>query len=144
MANKCYTYFRIAGDDFDPDDISARLGLEPFKSHRVGDLRGDGTPFDFAGWCFGRCDEYDVDSNVQIRKTIAPLLTKTAELRAIKEEFGAVFFLEIVPTIYGGEFTPQLGPDEDVIRFCYEVGAMIDIDLYLGCEGEPGCPRWEE
>ena len=143
MANECYTYFRIAGE-FDPDVISARLGLTPFKMHRVGDLRCDGTPFGFAGWCFGRCDEYDVDANVQIRKTIAPLLDKTAELRAIKEEYGAVLVLEVVPTICGGEPTPVLGPDEDVIRFCYEAGAAIDIDYYLGCEGEPGCPRWEE
>lgn len=143
MANECYTYFRIAGK-FDPDVISARLGLEPFKSHRVGDLRGDGTPFDFAGWCFGRCDEYDVDSNVQVRKTIAPLLGKMAELRAIKEEFGAILVIEVVPTIYGGEPTPDLAPAEDIIRFCYEAGAAIDIDYYLGCEGEPGCPRWKE
>ena len=143
MANECYTYFRIAGE-FDPDEISARLGLEPFKSRRIGDLRVDGVPYDCAMWCFGRCDEYDFDANVQIRKTIAPLLGKTAELRAIKEEYDAVLFLEVVPTIYGGEFTPQLGPDEDVIRFCCEAGAAIDIDLYLGCEGEPGCPRWDE
>ena len=143
MANECYTYFRIAGE-FDPDEISARLGLEPFKSRRIGDLRVDGVPYDCAMWCVGRCDEYDFDANVQIRKTIAPLLGKTAELRAIKEEYDAVLFLEVVPTIYGGEFIPQLGPDEDVIRFCCEAGAAIDIDLYLGCEGEPGCPRWKE
>ena len=143
MANECYTYFRIAGE-FDPDEITARLGLKPFKSHRVGDLRGDGTPFDFAVWHFGLIEEYDPYTDNQMRKTIAPLLDKTAELRAIKEEYDAFLFLEVVPTIYGGEPTPAIGVDEDLLRFCYEAGAAIDIDLYLGCEGEPGCPRWEE
>ena len=143
MGNKCYTYFRIAGQ-FDPDDITARLGLEPFKAHRIGDLRRDGTPFDWAGWCFGRCEEYDFDTNNQLRKTIAPLLDKTAELRAIKQQYDAILVIEVVATIYGDEPTPALGADEDIIRFCYEAGATIDVDLYLGCEGEPGCPRWEE
>ena len=143
MANECYTYFRMAGD-FDPDEISARLGLTPFKSHRIGDLRRDGVPFDWAAWCFGRCDEYDFDANVQMRKTVAPLLTKTAELRAIKEEYDAILVIEVVATIYGSDSTPGFGADEDIIRFCYEAGATIDVDLYLGCAGEPGCPRWEE
>ena len=63
--NSCYTYFRITGD-FDPDIISARLGLQPEKFWRIGDKRNNGTEYDFASWEIGRCDQYDVLTENQI------------------------------------------------------------------------------
>lgn len=45
--NSCYTYFKITGD-FDPDDITHLLALSPEKQWRVGDLRRNGTVYDFA------------------------------------------------------------------------------------------------
>jgi hypothetical protein len=54
--NSCYTYFRIVGD-FNPDDVSERLGLTPEKSWKIGDLRRNGTRYDFASWEIGRCAE---------------------------------------------------------------------------------------
>lgn len=47
--NHCYTYFRITGD-FDPDEITKRLGMVPQEQWRIGDYRRNGTQFDFAHW----------------------------------------------------------------------------------------------
>ena len=47
--NSCYTYFKIVGN-FNPDDISALLNLTPEKSWKIGDLRRNGTKYDFALW----------------------------------------------------------------------------------------------
>ena len=63
--NSCYTYFRITGD-FDPDIISARLGLQPEKFWRIGDKRHNGTEYDFASWEIGRCEQYDVQTENQM------------------------------------------------------------------------------
>ena len=69
--NSCYTYFRISGE-FDPDEVTALLGLQPDQSWKSGDLRRDGTAYDFSHWLFGRCDEYSILVEEQMRKTILP------------------------------------------------------------------------
>ena len=131
--NECHTYFKIVGD-FDPDVISARLGISPIKSWKIGDRRKNGSRFDFACWECGRCEDYDVLVENQMRKTISPLLDKTEILNRIREEFDLSFFLEIVPTIYADEISPCLAPPLDVIDFCHATRTQIDIDLYLYAE----------
>ena len=128
--NSCYTYFRITGD-FDPDIISARLGLQPEKFWRIGDKRHNGTEYDFASWEIGRCDQYDVLTENQMRKTIDPLFDKVDLLNRIRNEFNVVFTLEIVPTIYAGNINPCLAPSLKVIDFCHTTRTEIDIDLYV-------------
>lgn len=128
--NSCYTYFKITGD-FDPDSISAMLGLLPSKHWRIGDKRANGTAYDFALWEFGRCDDYDVFVDNQMMRTLQPLLPKIEILKEIKRSNDVSFTLEIVPSIYVGETAPCLAPSAQVIRFCYETDTDIDIDLAL-------------
>ena len=128
--NSCYTYFRIVGD-FNPDDISALLNLTPEKSWKIGDLRCNGTKYEFANWMIGKCAEYDVYVGNQMRKTISILLDKIAILNQIREENDVEFFLEIVPSIYVDDINPCLAPPLDVIDFCHATRTKIDIDMYL-------------
>lgn len=128
--NMCYTYFRITGD-FDPDAVSDILELVPEDQWRIGDYRKDGTQYDFASWEFGICTEYDVVTENQMRKTIAPLLDKIDLLQKIRSEYDVCFTLEIVPTIYVGNPNPCLAPSLDIIDFCHETRTIIDIDMYL-------------
>ena len=132
--NSCYTYFRIVGD-FDPDVISARLGLCPTDSWKIGDRRRNGSLYNSANWECGMCDEYDVDVGNQMRKTISGLLDKIDELNLIRKEFDVVFFLEVVPYIDVNEITPLLSPPMDVIDFCHATRTEIDIDYYLSSQG---------
>ena len=128
--NSCYTYFRIVGN-FNPDDISALLNLTPEESWKIGDLRRDGTKYEFANWKIGTCVEYDVYVENQMRKTISMLLDKIVTLNQIREENDVEFFLEIVPSIYVDDINPCLAPPLDVIDFCYATRTQIDIDMYL-------------
>ena len=128
--NSCYTYFRIVGN-FNPDDISALLNLTPEESWKIGDLRRDGTKYEFANWTIGKCAEYDVYVENQMRKTISMLLDKIATLNQIREENDVEFFLEIVPSIYVDDINPCLAPPLDVIDFCHATRTQIDIDMYL-------------
>lgn len=129
--NSCYTYFAIKGD-FNPDDITRRIGLNPSKVWKKGDKRDNGTEYDFSYWEFGFCDEYDVVTEKQMQKTLEPLLSKTAILNEIRKESDVVFVLEIVPTVYSESATPCLAPSMEVIDFCHETRTGIDIDLYVG------------
>ena len=128
--NSCYTYFRITGD-FDPDIITIRLGLQPDRFWKIGDKRRNGTEYDFASWEIGRCEEYDVLTENQMHKTIAPLLDKMDLLNRIREEFDVSFTLEIVPTIYADNTNPCLAPSLKTIDFCHAIRTEIDIDLYM-------------
>ena len=128
--NRCYTYFRITGD-FNPELVTEKLELQPDKFWRIGDKRRNGTLYDFAAWEFGRCNKYDVITENQMHRTIAPLLEKVELLNEIRNEFNVVFTLEIVPEIYAGNTAPCLAPSLQVIDFCYATRTEIDIDLYV-------------
>lgn len=128
-SNECYTYFRISGD-FEPDEVTRRLELQPYETslRRVDRREGTVTP---AEWCFGRCDAYSPYVEEQMRQTIAPLRDKVAILNQLRLEFIADLWLEIVPTLHPGESTPCLAPPLDVIDFCQATRTQIDIDLYI-------------
>ncbi len=128
--NSCYTYFVIVGN-FDPDDISAKLNLIPEKTRRIGDCRPDGTKHDVALCQFGRCDEFDVVVENQMRKTISLLVDKISVLNQIREEYDVEFFLEVVPSIYVDDVTPCLAPSLDIIDFLHATRTKMDIDMYL-------------
>ena len=128
--NRCYSYFTIVGE-FDPDAITERLGIVPFNSFRPGDRRGDGSLHTFSRWSCGRCDTYEVDTAIQMRKTIAGLLDKVDVLEQIRKDFDVSFYLEVVPMLYGGDTAPGLSPSLDVIDFCHATRTEIDIDLYV-------------
>ena len=128
--NSCYTYFMITGN-FNPDDISKFLGVSSDRQWNIGDLRKNGTKYDFALWEYGRCNDYDVFVENQMMKTIENLLPKIKRLNEIKQKYDVSFTLEIVPSIYVGETNPCLAPNRDVIKFCYETDTIIDIDLYV-------------
>ena len=99
MRNKCCTYFKIVGS-FDPDVISARLGITPDDCWKTGDCRRDGSLYGFSCWTWGRCDDYDVIVANQMRKTISGLLDKIEILNQIRNDFDVSFCLEVVPEIY--------------------------------------------
>ncbi len=79
----------------------------------------------------GKCAEYDVYVENQMRKTISILLDKIATLNQIREENDVEFFLEIVPSICVDDINPCLAPSLDVIDFCHATRTQIDIDMYL-------------
>ncbi|MBQ2712285.1 MAG: DUF4279 domain-containing protein [Clostridia bacterium] len=133
--NTCHTYFMIVGN-FPPDEISELLGLAPEKSWKIGDLRRNGTRYDFAHWEVGRCSEYDVEVENQMRKTLSVLQDKISLLNQIRRMYDVSFYLEIVPTVYVNDINPCLAPPLDVIDFCHATRTQIDIDLYLRNEDD--------
>ena len=126
----CYTYFSITGD-FEPDDITRYLNLQPFEQWRIGDEQKNGRKFDCAAWKFGLCEEYDVFVENQMHSTLKELIPKKEKLKRLKADFDLSFSLEIVPSIYIDEIHPCISPSKEVINFCSETGTAIDIDYYV-------------
>lgn len=135
--NSCYTYFSITGD-FDPDKVTELLELTPDETWKTGDLRCDGTKYDFSNWEIGKCTEYDVFVENQMRKTISLLQDRIHLLNQIRAENCVDFVLSIVPTIYADNLSPCLAPPLDVIDFCHATRTVIDIDLYVCDSSDSG------
>ena len=134
--NSCCTCFRIVGR-FDPDAVTALLGLTPERTWRIGDKRRNGTPRDDAGWEIGRCREYDPIVANQMEMTASILYDKIDLLNRIRKENDVRFYLAVVPEIRVGEVNPCLSPSLDIIDFCHETRTEIDIDLYVCGDDEP-------
>ncbi len=128
--NSCYTYFSIRGE-FEPDVVTDMLGLKPFKICKIGDLSSNGKPYQTACWDYGKCEEYDIETENQMFKTISDLIPKIDILKQIREKYDVEFYLEVVPEIYSYNSHPCLAPSLDVIDFCHETRTNIDIDLYV-------------
>ena len=128
--NHCYTYFRITGC-FDPDEISKKLELKPFKSWKKGDKRKSGREYNFSAWHFGKCESYNEIVTEQMEETIAPLLDKIDLLNQIRKENNVSFYLEVVPSLSSGNDEPCLAPSLEVMDFCTATRTEIDIDLYI-------------
>ncbi len=142
-SNTCYTYFKITGN-FDPDVITERLGLEPEKTWKIGDLRSFGrSRYNFALWEIGRCTEYRVLVTEQMEETIRPLLDRIDLLNEIREQYDVNFTLEVVPYIYAanGEHHPVVSPSHEVIAFCAATHTHLDIDQYFFSEEEERLDR---
>lgn len=128
--NQCYTYFRIVGN-FDPDEISGKLGLHPYDSWKAVDKNKFGRVYGFSAWHFGKCEEYNVVVTEQMEETIAPLLDKIDLLNQIRKENDVNFYLEVVPFLSSYNDNPCLAPSLKVMDFCTATRTEIDIDLYV-------------
>ena len=128
--NTCYTYFKIVGD-FNPNTITKILNLTPSRHWSIGDLRKNGSSYDFALWEYGRCSEYDVLVENQMMKTINDLIPKVKDLKEIRQKYDVEYTIQIVPSVYVGEPTPCLSPNRKIIEFCYVTETELDIDLYV-------------
>ena len=135
----CYTYFSIKGE-FDPDEITELLDIQPSKTFRSGEPRyymkdgqkiDTGSKYTCSCWDGCRCEEYDVIISNQMEKTIEPLIQKTELLNMIRERYDATLTLEVVPSICCKHEKPCISPSMKVINFCSRVRAHLDIDWYF-------------
>ena len=81
----------------------------------------------------GLCEEYNLDTNNMLRKTLSNLFGKEDRLRKLKEHFNFTYYLARVVEFDSScdEPTPILGLEQDIIEFLYKSETLDDIDYYL-------------
>ena len=123
-------YFRLVGDNFDPDIATSRLGVEPTRLIR----RAEPKP-KFSSWIISSgqiaselIDVYDLSG-----KIVQILEPKSAQISALVSEFSLCAVLQVVLWISVDPklSTPAIGFDKTVVDFLANVGASIDVDTYL-------------
>ena len=129
-----YVYFALKGDDFDPAEVTARLGVAPTHTWRTGNpTRYGDRRWQCSGWKLETpkgADPLDLDKSVTA--IVAQLEDRTAAIVAVKAQFGLASVLEIVLYVDVNEdaFTPALGHDLRTIDFLYHTRTTTDVDIY--------------
>ncbi len=142
----CYSYFAICSSGeirngsgfvaaensyFDPDFITAKLGIEPFETRKMGTPRKNGHGcYPFSDWSCCKQAEPAQDAEEQCRIIVRRLRKLIPQLLEIKEQYNVDYSIIIVPHICN-EDKPILGFDSEIIEFCYHTGTEIAIDMYI-------------
>ncbi len=103
------------------------------EEEEIEELFGETPRFRRHGYKFGVNEEYDVDLNVMVKKTIKNFIGKEERIKKFLEENMCELYIEVVLylTKSSQEPTPILPPDEEVVEFLHKSGAKLDIDYYI-------------
>ncbi len=129
MTNECEVYFKLYGDDFDPNIISETIGLEPTRTRRKGEPR---AKFSFWILSIGKVESEAIDVYEMASKLVKKIKPhKDKIIKAIKAH-GLSAELQVVLWIPTDESisTPAIGFETETIQFLSDIGASIDIDSY--------------
>lgn len=131
--NEGRVYFALDGNDFDPDDITKFLGLEPTNIRRKGS-RIPGKVPRMNSWELSTDQVIDESINIfelstQIVSILKPKLDLIIES---KSRFNAETRFQVVLTFSTNEecSTPSIGFEVETTRFLGAIGAFVDIDTY--------------
>jgi hypothetical protein len=129
--NEGEVYFALDGDNFDPNEITAFLGIEPTSVIVKGKPGSNKSSWKFSSGKIinDYIDTYDMASS--LIETLEPkkeLIIKAIEKFKVKARFEVVLWFTCNENIS----TPGIGFDEKTINFLGAVNAYIDIDTYKG------------
>lgn len=132
--NEGYVYFAFSGKDFDPDELTAFLGIRPTTAWKKGTRNPErGLPKrDIWNFSSERVVDELIDVYELSSQLVEQLKPKTQRIIEAKSRFNVEPYLQVVLYISMHEehSTPAIGFEVDVIEFLAQVGASIDIDTY--------------
>jgi hypothetical protein len=124
--NEQYAYFTIT-DSFDPAEITQRLGVEPTKSWRKGDLHPKNRlERKFSRWSLASRLDRSADLEDHIKDVLAQMDQKLETFQSVSREFGGC--LQLV-----GYFRcqyPGLHFDRSTIEGLARYSLTVDFDFY--------------
>jgi hypothetical protein len=129
MSNAGEVYFALYGDEFDPDEVTRAVGVQPTSTQRKGDPRPKRTSWKVST---GKVESNLIDVYEMSSLVVSRLRDKADEIVAVKERFRLEAVLQVVLHFSSDESisTPAIGFERDVIVFLNAVRATIDIDAY--------------
>lgn len=131
--NEGRVYFALDGDDFDPDEVSEFLGIEPTSIRRKGTKVSGKIP-KMNSWELSTdniINDY-IDVFGMSTEIVNKLKPKKDRILQAKERFNASPRFEVVLWFSMNEehSTPAIGFEVETVEFLGEIGAFVDIDTY--------------
>lgn len=127
MGTETFVSLTIVSSIHHPEDINSLVGVHCDRSWKIGDLRAKTTIIEKDnGWILnsGLEEEDSLDEHIKA------LLEKIAHLSSKIQALSSDSYIEISCAIYASE-PPPLHFEKDTIRQFNQIGASLDIDLYI-------------
>lgn len=127
-----YVYFALKGENFNPEDVTSRLGILPTKIHRQGEPIGNsGNKIKFSAWYLYTDKTDNLFVNKLVEDVVERLSDKIDTINSLKKEFQLTSILEIVLYIDENKevSTPIIGHDLSTIEFLFRTNTETDVDI---------------
>lgn len=131
--NEGRVYFALDASDFDPDELTQFLGIEPTSIKRKGERIPNLVPKNYS-WILST--ENVVNNYIDVSKMATSIIDqlkpkKQLILDAItKYKLYPRFEVVLWISINQEHSTPAIGFEIETVKFLGEIGAFIDIDTY--------------
>ena len=133
MESEIYAYFMLTGMEFDPDEVTAKVSINPTESWRKGDLisaRGTRRHKE-NGWSVYSKIEKSADLEEHINSVLEQLQPGWSDLRELCKFYAA----EIACVIYyRSGSVPAIHFDKSIVEKVHQLNAEIDVDFYILAE----------
>ena len=134
MSSRAYAYLSLSGD-FDPAEITARIGLEPSKSiakHTKDPERGIPKTA-LLRYAQSHSEDEVPDVIALADEVVSALEPHASVLSEIVKEHGIQARLEVVLVVdkKADLSTPAIGFSKRAVAFLAEIQAFIDVDTYF-------------
>lgn len=130
MSTSILSSFTLTGIDFDPEDATRRIGLEPTKTWRRGDqVQKTLIRRKHSGWQWSLPSEESLDLGRQVASLLERLAPYAAAITEVREELD--LDAEISCAIYIEGQAPGVHFDRSTLALADQLGAEIDIDIYV-------------
>ncbi|EOV7450884.1 DUF4279 domain-containing protein [Vibrio mimicus] len=131
--NEGRVYFSLDGSDFEPDEVTKFLGMEPTSVIYKGSIVPDKIP-EVNSWIVstGNIINEHIDVYEMSRTIVDKLKPIKQQLLDSKKRFNLDSRFEVVVFVSTEKDSsmPAIGFDADTVQFLAELGAYIDIDTY--------------
>lgn len=132
--NEGRVYFALDGDDFDPDEITKFLGLEPTKIKRKGS-RIPGKLPKMTSWELSTEEVIDECIDVfEMSTHIIGILKPKIDLiieAIVRFKLEPRFQVVLTFSMNEEHSTPAIGFEVETTEFLGAIGAFVDIDTYM-------------
>lgn len=136
-ATKGRAFFALYGYHFNPDDITALIGIEPTATDASGAQSGLDSPV-ISSWEFSTptisSDEQDVDlyklMDDDLLKKIEHAKDKIIEV-CKSHNLSPRITIVLSLSTDKDEAAPEVGFGARIVKFCAEIGAFINVDYKL-------------
>lgn len=119
------------GDDFDVQEITNELGIVPTKTWNKGEnIRKTERRYSFTNWEYRIGPLYTLSTDAAMERLERLFSKKANKLCELKRKYNLNIGIEVVVYIRQNE-PPGIVFEPRFIKFVNQIGATIDIDLYV-------------
>lgn len=127
MIKKNIVRLKVTSSERSPEQITQAIGLPSSKSWHIGDNRANTIISEkLNGWIFESNLPHSASLEDHVGNLLDRLSTQTVEIKHISEKDSVEFSCVVYASA-----TPALNFSKEVLQCICEMGASLDIDLYI-------------